>query len=203
LNAKSKNESQRAANASAYHLLVACHFMFNSITKLFGRSPNPTAEWPPQSKRELVYDLRSCSVNGLKLGGAFNDARPFGQCDDFTRSDKFLDLFYRQSGLSLEFASDQLIGVDFVVGRDSFQVKEHKMGVSFPAIIDGDGQRHVLTDSSTLQDLTSCFGKPVESAPAGDDMVHSFMILKNFVESYHNRNSCKLLYLEICETNDA
>ena len=177
--------------------------MFNSIIKLFGRSPNPTAEWPPHSKRELVYDLRSRSVNGLKHGGAFKDARTFGQCDDFTRRDGYLELFYRQSGLILEFASDQLIGVDFVVGRDSFQVKEHKMGVSFPVIIDGDGQRHVITDSSTLQGLTSCFGKPVESAPAGDDMVHSFAILKNVVETYHNKNSGKLLYLEICETNDA
>ena len=125
--------------------------MFNSITKLFGRSPNPTAEWSPHRKRELVYDLRSRSVNGLKLGGAFNDARPFGQCDDFTRFNEFLELFYRQSGLILEFASDQLIGVDFVVGRDWFQVKEQKMGGSFP-IVDGNGQRHVLTDSSTLQE---------------------------------------------------
>jgi hypothetical protein len=177
--------------------------MFNSITKLFGRSPNPTTEWPPHSKRELVYDLRSRSVNGLKLGGAFTDARTFGQCDDFTRSDEYIDLFYRQSGLSLEFAADQLIGIVFVVGQDSFKVKEQKMGVSFPAIIDGDGKRHVLTDSSTLQDLTSCFGRPVESAPVGDGMVHSFIILKNVVDSYHDRNSGKLLHLEICETNDA
>src|SRR5262245_40316976 len=117
--------------------------MFNSIAKLFGRSPNPTADWPPHSKRELIYDLRFRSVNGLKLGAAFTDARTFGQCDDFTRSDEYVDLLYQQSGLSLEFASDKLIAVVFVVGQHSFKVKEQRMSVSFPVVIDGNGQRHV------------------------------------------------------------
>lgn len=177
--------------------------MFKSISRLFGRAPNPTAEWPPHSTRELVYDLRSRSLNGLRFNGAFTDARTFGQCDDFTRSDEYLDLFYRQSGLSLEFASMELIGIVFVVGRGSFKVKEQRMGVCFPTILDFEGQRHTLSDSSTVQDLALCFGNPVESAPVGTDMVHSFNIHKNFVDSYHDRNTSKLLHLEICETNDA
>lgn len=177
--------------------------MFGSIGKLFGHSKNPTAEWPPHTKQELVYDLRSRSINGLKHGGMFKDAQIFGRCDDFNRYDEYMDLYYRQSGLILGFGSNQLISVDMVVGQDAFQVKEHKMGVSFPVIIDENGQRHVLTDSSTLQDLTSCFGEPAYSEPAGEEMVHSFKILKNFVECSLGNSSGRLLYLEICETNDA
>jgi hypothetical protein len=50
--------------------------------------------------------------------------------------------------------------------------------------------------------LTVCFGEPIESAPAGDDMVHSFTAHGNFVDSYHDRKTGRLLHLEICETKD-
>ncbi len=177
--------------------------MFKSISKLFGGSKNPTAEWPVQSKPELVYDMRSRSINGLKLNGEFAGAQIFGRCDEFKRYDEFLDLFYCQFGLSLGFASDRLVGVVFVVGQGSFLVKERKMGICCPAIVDPEGLRHVLTDTSTLPDLIPCFGEPVESGPVGNDMVHSFTSHKNFVDTYHDPNTGRSLNLEICETNDA
>jgi hypothetical protein len=92
--------------------------MFNPLNKLFGRrdpEPNPTAAWPPAGRPELVYDLHARSLNGLPLGGTFAAARQFGRCDDFERLDEYLDLFYNQAGLSLQFAGDELIGI--VPGR--------------------------------------------------------------------------------------
>jgi hypothetical protein len=71
-----------------------------------------------------------------------------------------------------------------------------------PIILERD-TTYALCSIPSPSYLTSCFGKPFESAPVGDDMVHSFIILKNFVDSYHDRNSGKLLHLEICETNNA
>lgn len=175
--------------------------MFNSIAKLFGHQRNPTAEWPPHTQRELVYDTRSRSLNGLKLDAAFSEARVFGQCDSFDLygNGMYLDLFYRQSGLSLEFASDRLISVVLVVARGALKVKGQDMGVCVPTIIDFEGKRHVFNDASTLQDLTLCFGQPIES----DDHLHTFAYHKNSVDSFHDQTTGKLLHLEICETNDA
>ena len=74
--------------------------MSNFITKLFGGLPNPTADWPLNRKLDLAYDLRSCSINGLKLDGALEQAQVFGRCDEFKRDDEYLDLVYRRLGLA-------------------------------------------------------------------------------------------------------
>jgi len=174
-----------------------------SVAKLFGRFTNPTADWPSLGRHELVYDLCSRSVNGLSLGGAFGDAQRFGRCDDCTRTGKSLDLFYCKSGLCLEFESKRLIGIILVVGSSSYYVHVRKMGVNFPCIVDAAARRHVLKDSSTLQDLILCFGQPVESEPVGNEMMHSFIAQKNFVDASLDPKTGRLLHLEICEAEDA
>jgi hypothetical protein len=96
-----------------------------------------------------------------------------------------------------------VLSVTFVVGRGSCLVWEQQMGTCVPVVVDGEGKRHVLTDASTLGDLIGCLGRPAERAPAGDEMVHTFTILKNGVDASCILKTGQRLDLEICETNDA
>ncbi|MGA2870561.1 MAG: hypothetical protein ABSF34_15545 [Verrucomicrobiota bacterium] len=177
--------------------------MFKSLTKLFRHQTNPTAAWPPSSQTELVYDLRSRSLNGVKLNAPIDAAKIFGPCEHFDLRDADLDLYYRQAGLILGFADNEFLSVILVVSRASYLFREKQMGVCVPAVIDGEGRRHVLTDASTLPDLVLCFGQPAVSATAGDEIDHTFTSLKNCVEASHDLKTGKLLCLNICETNDA
>jgi hypothetical protein len=177
--------------------------MFKSLTKLFAHQPNPTAAWPPSTQTELVYDLRSRSLNGVKLNAPVDAAKIFGPSEHFDLRDVDLDLYYRQTGLILGFADDEFLSITLVVSRDSYPFRKKQMGLCVPGVIDGEGRRHVLTDASTLPDLVLCFGQPAMSDPAGDEMIHTFTCLKNCVEASHDLKTGKLLCLDICETNDA
>ncbi len=177
--------------------------MLGSIAKFFGVFPNPTARWSPPGSLELVYDLTSRSLNGLCLDAPFDEAQIFGPCDDWEQSGEYIDLFYRKQGLSLEFASKRLLSVLVVVARGSFLAKRKKLEATIPIFIDLSARRHALTDTSTLQDLVPCFGKPSDSGPVGEDFVYTFLINKNFVDTYHDPKTGRLLQIEINETNDS
>lgn len=177
--------------------------MFKSLTKLFGHQPNPTAAWPPSTQTELVYDLRARSLNGVKLNARVEAIKIFGPSEHFKLRDTDLDIYYREAGLILGLADDEFLSVTLVVSRASYLFREKQMGVCAPVVIDGEGRRHVLTDASTLPDLSLCFGQPAVSKPAGDEMLHQFKTLKNCVDASHDLKTGKLLSLDICETNDA
>jgi hypothetical protein len=113
-----------------------------------------------------------------------------------------LDLFYPDSGLILQFASSELWAIIAIVSRDSFYVREDKMGVGKISIIDISGRAHSLNESTTLRDLTTYLGKPVWSNKVEDDMVHTFILKKNHIETYHHAVTGQLFHIEIVEADE-
>jgi hypothetical protein len=165
---------------------------------------NPTTDWPEAGKQVLAYDLRRQSINGYCLNSGIELARQFGKCKYVKRLGKeYLDLFYPDSGLILQFASEELMAITAIVSPASFHVSRDKMGVGEMTIIDTSGQNHSLNEATTLKDLVSYLGKPVDSGTVGKDMVHTFNIERNVIDSYHHSITGQLLHVEICETNEA
>jgi hypothetical protein len=154
-------------------------------------------------QQELIYDLRLMTINGYCLSSRIELAEQFGKCAYTKRLGKeYLDLFYPDSGLILQFASNELMAITAIVSRDSFHVRADKMGVGKISIVDISGQAHSLTEKTTLRDLTSYLGKPIESDNVGDDMVHTFILKKNYIDTYHHPVTGQLLHVEIAEANE-
>jgi hypothetical protein len=167
--------------------------MMGAVVGAKMRINNPTAKFPKAGRHELVYDLRSRTINGLALNAVFDGVRKFGKCDHTIRSGDGAELFYRESGLVLEFDSGKLLTIVIVIGPGSWRAKQHRMALARPAIIDASGCRHSFTKASTLEDVIRCFGQPIESGQVGGDMMHSFVVEKNFVDSCHDSKTGKLL----------
>jgi len=176
--------------------------MFKAISKLFSRPVNPTSAWPVRAPAQLTYELKERSLNGYKLNGPFVEAQRFGQCDVFEPMDEFLDIYYRASGLGLEFANQELIGVILVVAPGS-DYEQRGLLPGHVAIVDGAGQRHELSAATKVEDLVKTFGPVKETDPGKTDTCHSFMVLHNFIDAYFSLKTGTLLHLEICETADA
>jgi hypothetical protein len=177
--------------------------MITILDKLISKFRNPTANWPQMGQQELIYDLRLMAINGYCLNSRLELAEQFGKCAYTKRLGKeFLDLFYPDSGLILQFASRELMAITAIVSRDSFHVRENKMGVGKISIIDISGRAHSLNESTTLRDLTTYLGKSVESDKVGDDMVHTFILKKNYIDTYHHPVTGQLFHVEIAEADE-
>jgi hypothetical protein len=153
-------------------------------------------------QQELIYDLRLMAINGYCLNSRLELAEQFGKCAYTKRYGKeFLDLFYPDSGLIHQFASSELMAINAIVSRDSYHVREDKMGVGKISIIDISGRAHSLNERTTLRDLSPYLGKPVESDKVGDDIVHTFILKKNYIDTFHHSVTGQLLHVEIAETD--
>ena len=173
------------------------------LDKIISKFRNPTANWPQMGQQELIYDLRLMTINGYCLNSRLELAEQFGKCAYTKRLGKeYLDLFYPDSGLILQFASSELMAIIAIVSRDSFHVREDKMGVGKISIIDISGRAHSLNESTTLRDLTTYLGKPVWSDKVGGDMVHTFILKKNHIETYHHPVTGQLFHIEIVEADE-
>src|SRR5262245_4438179 len=175
--------------------------MITILDKIISKFRNPTANWPQMGPQELIYDLRLMTINGYCLNSRLELAEQFGKCAYIKRYGiEFLDLFYPNSGLILQFASSELMAINAIVSRDSYHVRDNKMGIGKISIIDISGRAHSLNERTTLRDLTTYLGKPVVSDKVGDEdgdeMVHSFIIKKNYVDTYHHPVTGQLLDIE-------
>lgn len=177
--------------------------MITILDKLISKVRNPTAIWPQVGQLELIYDLRLMAINGYRLNSRLELAEPFGKCAYTKRLGKeYLDLFYPDSGLILQFASNELMAITAIVSRDSFHVSADQMGVGKMSMIDITGRAHSLNERTTLKDLVPFLGKPIESGKVGNDMVHTFILNKNSIDAYHHPVTGQLLHVEIGESNE-
>jgi len=176
--------------------------MITILDKIKSKFRNPTANWPQMGQQELIYDLRLMTINGYCLNSRLELAEQFGKCAYTKRLGKeYLDLFYPDSGLILQFASSELMAIIAIVSRDSYHVRADKMGVGKISIIDISGRTHSLNERTTLRDLVPYLGKPIESDEVGDDIVHTFILKKNCIDTYHHPVTGQLLHVEIAEAD--
>lgn len=172
--------------------------MITILDKFLSKFRNPTADWQYIGQQHLTYNLRIRALNGYCLNSKLELARQFGKCA-YVKSvgREFLDLYYPDSGLILQFATEELMAITVIASLDSFHVKEDRMGIGKLSIIDISGGVNPLNEKTTLKNLITYFGKPFESGKVGEDMVHTFIIQKNLINSYHNSLSGRLLHIEI------
>jgi hypothetical protein len=164
---------------------------------------NPTRKWPVYGQQDLIYDLRSCSINGLCLNAKLEEARRFGRCDFIIGFGwKSGRLFYRMPGLVLWIWKSQLSAVTVVFDTDFYTNK--KMGPARLTMVDLSGRAHQLGSHSTLYDIKRCFGESEDSEKMDEHRIdYDFVVGKHFITSNHDIKSGRLLTLDITETADA
>ncbi|RBP45244.1 hypothetical protein DES53_103242 [Roseimicrobium gellanilyticum] len=91
------------------------------LTKLFGKKPDPTAEFPvPPKPVKLVWDTSTGSLNGIPLGAPVSALEPLGPCPDIRYISNSTTYFaYPHLGLLMEFTQ---CGLEFI----TLSISEHE-----------------------------------------------------------------------------
>lgn len=147
----------------------------NIFQRLFGRKPNPTAEWPELPPGTPKFDLRTMQIGPLRLGTPLADARALGRPDQYLhRTGTNPDLVYLRSGFSLEYEESVLVFVTYFTGKEEGNWAPEGLVFSKPVIIANDGTSHEFHAETGAEALVAAFGKPDHANVEEDESVLSW-----------------------------
>ena len=155
---------------------------------------NPTRGWPRCTMSGLEYDLRSASLNGIRVESPSDLARSFGPADWFTGKDEDLYLDYRRMGLQVECCDGVITSFRVVVQPDFRPApRDRKFRPGQLTLIGPEGQAVKLNGLTTNRNLADALGHPIDTGRVGSDRWHAFRVGGNLIESYHDLSSGVLL----------
>jgi len=155
---------------------------------------NPTRGWPACTMTALEYDLRSGSMNGIRVESPSDHARSFGRADWFTGKDEDLHLDYRRLGLQVECFDGVITSFRVVLRPDTRPAtRDQKFRPAALTLIDRLGEAIRFSALTTNRDLAERLGAPIETDRVGEDRWHAFRVGSNLIESYHDLRSGQLL----------
>ncbi|MEZ0274762.1 MAG: hypothetical protein ACAH88_07640 [Roseimicrobium sp.] len=92
------------------------------LTKLFGKKPDPTAEFPvPLAPVALVWDTAAGTLNGIPLGAPVSALAPLGPCPDTRHISNTTTYFgYPHLGMLLEISAGTLEFITLIISEDEY-----------------------------------------------------------------------------------
>jgi hypothetical protein len=135
--------------------------------KLFGRMPDPTADWPvvtgplPEIRREPF------AFGNLRFGDKLDAARFLGRPDlcDLSKTPGLFTLVYASRGFELAFDEFRLSEAEFYLGYGTFSSPDPDEAICTLRLAGGA----VLNDQSTCEDIEQLLGKPKKTKVDPDD----------------------------------
>ncbi|QIF04415.1 hypothetical protein [Roseimicrobium sp. ORNL1] len=128
------------------------------LTKLFGKKPDPTAEFAvPPTPVKLVWDTSTGSLNGIPLGAPVSALEPLGPCPDVRHiSDKAIFFAYPHLGLMLELHDGTLEFITLCISEHDYSpVGETSANAELTILPAGE----VLTANMDPEMLTHLLGE--------------------------------------------
>jgi len=144
----------------------------NFLKRLFGGSPNPTAEWPILPPATPVVDLRTGEIGPLRRKSPLSDARALGSPSRYTHNaGSNPDLLYAPAGFLLEYEENALVEATFFIGADEGAPAEPSLKFCKPTLITHDGTRHQLHSEMKFDAVERALGKPARREADSDEVL--------------------------------
>lgn len=137
------------------------------FSKLFGRPPDPTADWPIVSDPLPAIQLEPFAIGRLRLGDPLDAARFLGRPDkcDLSKTPGMLTLDYASRGFELAFDEFRLSDAEFYLGYGTFFSPDPEEPLCSLCLADGTQ----LNAETTRQDIEQLLGKPTKSKVDPED----------------------------------
>jgi hypothetical protein len=174
--------------------------LFRAVDHLRVRYWNPTREWPASSITQLSYDMRRRALCGVPVDAHFEALRTFGLADWFSRHEEGLDLYYYRLGLIVGLFQDQITSFEVILDpqlcpdRDWHPLKPGRLTILTPAEL-----RRDLSRTTSEQEILGLLGAPFETGPVIGQRVHTFITAGNFIDTYHDPDTGRLVRVELSE----
>ena len=127
------------------------------LTKLFGKKPVPTAEFPmPLAPVKLVWDTTTGTLNGIPLGAPVSAIEPLGPCPEIRHISKTTTYFiYPHLGILLDFSNGALEYITLIISESEYNpVSESSAYASVTIQPEGE----TLTSDMDADTLTRLLG---------------------------------------------
>jgi hypothetical protein len=161
---------------------------------------NPTRDWPATALSQLSYDMRHCALNGFRVDARFEVLRPLGSADWFSRSGPSLDLYYYRLGLIVGLWDKQVTSFEVIVDPKQCPDRAaHSFAPGRVTLVTLTERRRDLTRTTTEAEVLDLLGAPAETGPVLDQRVHTFIAAGNFIDTYHDPSTGRLVRIEFAE----
>jgi len=165
------------------------------------RFTNPTHEWPPCAVSRLEYDMRTRCLNGVPFEAPIDFAKVFGKADWFSGSDESPDLDYHKLGLQIGCHEGTISNFRAVLRPENRRTaRDRGFRAADLTLIGLNGAHCRLWGNSTEDDLVALLGSPIATLPIGEERVHTFVVERNHIESYHDAITGVLLDIDLHPT---
>lgn len=171
--------------------------VINFVRKAQGQLADPTRDWPTVSIAGLEFDTASGRLNGVALDEPISAAMALGRADSCSGGAQDFELDYRAVGLQVEAYEGTLTSFRIIVDparRDSDRDRAFQPGILTLRV---GGRSLRLTRDTTETDLIAALGSPIETGPIAGDRVHTFVLERSVVDTYHDPATGRLQELEL------
>jgi hypothetical protein len=178
---------------------LLAHLLFRAMDRLWVRYWTPTRHWPAGSVTRLSYDLRHRALCGVPIDAHLEALRSFGPADWFSRHGEGLDLYYYRFGLVVGLWQGHITSFEVILDPHANPEPWHSFTPGRLTILTLADLRRDLTRTTGQQEVLALLGRPFKTGPVAGQRVHTFITAGNFIDTYHDPNTGRLVRIELSE----
>ena len=173
--------------------------IYGAVDRIRVRLGNPTRRWATSAVTSLLYDMQFQSLNGVRVDVELQALRPFGRADWFITL-AGLDLYYYRLGLIVGMFEGRVTSFEVILDPDKCPDHAgHPFAPGRVTVRTPSGQTRDFTRSTGQHEVLQFLGTPTETGPVIGQTVHTFIETGNFIDTYHEPNTGRLVRVEFCE----
>ncbi|MGJ8673864.1 hypothetical protein [Rubritalea sp.] len=146
------------------------------LSKLFKKQKHPSLSWGPTLSKLPEYDISSRTFGSLHLSDSIDTAAFLGKPESANEVRKnYYSLLYSNLGLVAEFEVNKLTYLGFIIAQDSSEPSSNHLQYCSPILTEAGEVKLQLSDSTTVEEVTSHFGSPTSSDDDGEEIILTFV----------------------------
>jgi hypothetical protein len=124
--------------------------------------------------------------------------RTFGLADWFSRHGEGLDLYYYRLGLIVGLWQDEITSFEVILDPQLCPDRDwHPFTPAGLTILTPAELRRDLSRTTSEQEILGLLGAPFETGPVVGQRVHAFITAGNFIDTYHDPDTGRLVRVEL------
>jgi hypothetical protein len=174
--------------------------LFRALGRLKTRYRSPTRSWPPTAVPHLFYDMGTRALCGVPVDAPLEALKCFGPADWFYGNNEDLDLYYYQLGLIVGLWQGEIVSFEVLLHPELCPGRAwHPFAAGRLTLCSAADVQRDPTGTTSEREVLSLLGAPAETGPIQGQRVHSFIVAGNFIDTYHDPESGRLVRIELGE----
>jgi hypothetical protein len=174
--------------------------LFRAVDHFRVRYRSPTRSWPPGFLRHLSFDMRDRALSGVPLDARLDTLKSFGPADWFRGDEESLELYYYRLGLIVSLWHGDIVSFEILLDPELCPDRSwHPFVAGRLTLLTPAELRRDLTRTTNEREVLGLLGVPTETGPVLGQRVHTFITAGNFIDTYHDPETGRLVRIELSE----